>query len=270
MPSSQLVADERQKAEKYQQGHLFAFWDELNAGEQQTLLNEIKLANCENISALVDQSKSQKDDWSALAQRAELPEAIRLNQTGGRFSAAEAQAAGEAALRAGQVGAILVAGGQGSRLGFEHPKGMYSIGPVSGASLFQILLEKIAARARAAGMRVPLYLMTSPATHEETISYLAANENFGLPSEDVRVFCQGTMPAVDARTGKLLLADKHELALSPDGHGGTLSALETSGALADVRARGLRQLFYCQVDNPLVQMCDPEFIGYHLLSRSEL
>jgi UDP-N-acetylglucosamine/UDP-N-acetylgalactosamine diphosphorylase len=147
---------------------------------------------------------------------------------------------------------------------------MYSIGPVSGASLFEILLEKIYARARVAEMRIPLYLMTSPATHVETIEYLAANENFGLPSEDVQVFCQGTMPAVDAKTGKVLLAGKGEVALSPDGHGGTLAALVASGALADMRARGIRLVFYCQVDNPLVQMCDPRFLGYHLLSRSEL
>src|SRR5262245_56022044 len=129
MPPSQLVSDVRQKAEKYGQGHLFAFWDKLTDDQQQTLLSEIELANCENVHALLEQSKMQKDDWSALAQRAELPEAIRLNQSGGRFSAAQAQAAGEAALRAGRVGTILVAGGQGTRLGFNHPKGMYSIGP---------------------------------------------------------------------------------------------------------------------------------------------
>src|SRR5262245_25985847 len=187
MPSSQLVADERQKAEKYQQGHLFAFWDELNAGEQQTLLDEIKLANCENIRSLVDQSKTQKDDWSALANRAELPEAIRLNQSGGRFSTAEAQAAGETALRAGRVGAILVAGGQGTRLGFDHPKGMYSIGPVSGASLFQILLEKILAIGRRYSVKIPLYVMTSDATHEETEAYFKEHHYFGLAAEDVRL-----------------------------------------------------------------------------------
>jgi len=119
-------------------------------------------------------------------------------------------------------------------------------------------------------MRIPLYLMTSPATHHPTLDYLRANENFGLPEEDLKVFCQGTMPAVDAATGRLLLADKHRLALSPDGHGGMLRALVESHCLTDIRRRGLHQLFYCQVDNPLVNVCDPEFLGYHLLSHSEL
>jgi UDP-N-acetylglucosamine/UDP-N-acetylgalactosamine diphosphorylase len=145
---------------------------------------------------------------------------------------------------------------------------MYRVGPVSGASLFQILLEKIAARSRAAGMRIPLYLMTSPATHCETVEYLQANENFGLPSEDVRIFTQGTMPAVDAQTGRLLLAEKHQLALSPDGHGGTLYAL--AACLSEIRGRGLTQMFYCQVDTPLVEMCDPSLLGYHLLTGSEM
>ena len=168
------------------------------------------------------------------------------------------------------MGVILVAGGQGTRLGFDRPKGMFSIGPVSGASLFQILIEKIVARAAAAGMRIPLYLMTSPLTHQETVDFLRANENFGLPSEDLHIFCQGTMPAVEASTGRLLLESKHELALSPDGHGGMLPALAASGGLADIRRREITTLFYCQVDNPLVEMCDPAFLGYHLLSGSEL
>ena len=123
------------------------------------------------------------------------------------------------------MGILLVAGGQGSRLGFEHPKGMYPIGPVTRAPLFQILLEKVLARGRAAGKPLPLYLMTSPATHAETEAYLAEKRYFGLPAEDARIFCQGTLPAVDAQTGKLLLAERGALATSPDGHGGMLAAL---------------------------------------------
>ena len=100
---------------------------------------------------------------------------------------------------------ILVAGGQGTRLGFDHPKGMFSIGPVSGRTLFEIHIEKILATARRHAVRIPLYLMTSPATHEETLRFLAAHHRFGMAEEDLHVFCQGTMPAVDVATGQLLL-----------------------------------------------------------------
>src|SRR6185369_5136325 len=187
-----------------------------------------------------------------------------------RFSPAEARRRGDEALAAGQLGVILVAGGQGTRLGFEHPKGMYPIGPVSQATLFQILLEKIVARGLQHGVRIPLYLMTSPATHAETVAFLRSKDYFGLAAEDVAIFCQGTMPAVHAETGQILLADKANLFLSPDGHGGMLAALATSGSLEDLRRRKIAQLFYLQVDNPLVSMCDPEFIGYHLLSGAEI
>jgi UDP-N-acetylglucosamine/UDP-N-acetylgalactosamine diphosphorylase len=120
------------------------------------------------------------------------------------------------------------------------------------------------------GVQVPLYLMTSPATHDETVAFMAAQGNFGLPDESLHIFCQGTMPAVDATTGKILLARPGELFASPDGHGGTLAGLERSGGLAAMHDQGIEQIFYFQVDNPLVQVCDSEFLGYHLLAHSEL
>lgn len=251
----------------FKQEHVLAFWDELDAISQHELAAQLESLDLRLIAEL-HRAGHAAEDWAELARRAIAPPAVRLADRQRTISAQAAQDRGWQALAAGQVGVVLVAGGQGTRLGFDHPKGMFSIGPVSGASLFQILLEKIAARSRVAGMRIPLYLMTSPATHQETVEYLRANENFGLPAEDVTIFMQGTMPAVDAATGRLLLSDKGQLALSPDGHGGTLFALEAS--LAEMRRRGLQQLFYCQIDNPMVEMCDPEFLGYHLLAQSEL
>ena len=112
--------------------------------------------------------------------------------------------------------------------------------------------------------------MTSPATHRETVEFLAEQHFFGMEEEDVMVFCQGTMPAVDDQTGQMLLAAKDSLALSPDGHGGMLKALQKSGCLQKARDRGIRQFSYGQIDNPLVQICDPELIGYHLLAESEM
>jgi UDP-N-acetylglucosamine/UDP-N-acetylgalactosamine diphosphorylase len=113
-------------------------------------------------------------------------------------------------------------------------------------------------------------MMTSPVTHEEQAAFLEEHGRFGVPAEDMRLFCQGTMPAVDAESGRLLLAAKDSLFLSPDGHGGTVAALAASGAIDDMRRRGIEHLFYLQVDNPLVPIGDAEFIGYHLLANSEL
>jgi UDP-N-acetylglucosamine/UDP-N-acetylgalactosamine diphosphorylase len=268
MDYSSTYQEVRQKAAAHGQEHLFAFWDELSDDERHTLVGEVMLVDFD----LVDQhfrGAGNTNRFAALTKNAQPPQAIRLVDNHDAVSANQARAAGELALRRGEVGAILVAGGQGSRLGFNHPKGMYPIGPVSQATLFQILFEKLAAVGRRYGVAIPVYLMTNYTTHAETEDFLQANSNFGLARENVVLFCQGVMPAVDASTGKVLLATKSELALSPDGHGGMLAALAQSGGLADLQRRGVRHLFYFQVDNPLVEMCDPLFLGHHILAKSE-
>ncbi|MGI9429547.1 MAG: UTP--glucose-1-phosphate uridylyltransferase [Bythopirellula sp.] len=257
------------------QEHLLAFWDELNPSEQANLAAQIESIDLDSINSLF-RGEVEQPDWAELARKATPPPAVRLAERsggeGGELGINDDAASqrGVAALQAGQVGVILIAGGQGSRLGFELPKSMYPIGPMSAAPLLQIHIEKVRAVSQRYGVQVPLYLMTSPATHRETVKFLQQNDNFGLAESELVVFCQGTMPAVDIETGKLLLASKHELFRSPDGHGGTVAALESSGAIDQMRARGIEQLFYFQVDNPLVPVCDPALIGYHLLADSEL
>ena len=253
------------------QAHLLRFWDELDEAGRSRLVSQIEAIDLEQIARLYKQGAGDCD-WAALARRAEPQPAMRLadRKGGGLYSAADARKRGAEALAAGKVGVLLVAGGQGSRLGFEHPKGMYEIGPVSKATLLQIHFEKALAAARRYGAAVPIYTMTSPVTHDEQTEFLKEHQRFGLPADDVVLFCQGTMPAVDAATGELLLADKDSLFVSPDGHGGTVAALEASGAIDHMRRRGVEHLFYLQVDNPLTPIADAEFIGYHLLANSEL
>lgn len=165
---------------------------------------------------------------------------------------------------------LLVAGGQGTRLGFDLPKGMFPIGPVSGRSLFQMLADRLSALGRRYGTDIPLYIMTSPATDSDTRDYFAAEGGCGLKADQFRFFCQGQMPAVDATTGQILLADKDEIALSPDGHGGLVSALDESGCLVEAQRRGIKQFYYAQIDNPMAELCDPELLGHHLLAKSQL
>jgi UDP-N-acetylglucosamine/UDP-N-acetylgalactosamine diphosphorylase len=251
------------------QEHVLAFWDQLDADRQRSLVLEIRGIDWSLVERLC-RSADDRADVRRLADRAGPPPAFRLQAAKNRFAPGQARQRGRQALAAGHLGVIVVAGGQGTRLGFEHPKGMFPIGPLSGRSLFQIHVEKVLAVGRRYGARIPLWLMASPATHDETVEFFARHRRFGLAEEDLRIFCQGTMPAVDAATGKVLLDQPGHLALSPDGHGGTLAALAGSGALDEIRRRAVRQLFYLQVDNPLVDICCPEFVGYHLLSGSEM
>lgn len=265
MDAEQRSAVETQ-LEAHGQSHLLDHWDDLNETERGVLLRQIESIDWPLIARLLNQ-QSVDHDWGALAEEATTPPAIRLSGDN-TIRREDAVAAGEAALRDGKVGVVLVAGGQGSRLGFMHPKGMYPIGPLSQRTLFQVHADRMVAAARRYNASLPLYLMTSPATNDETVRYFAENDNCGL--EEVRIFCQGTMPAVDSQTGNVLLAEKGRLFQSPDGHGGTLAALDKSGNLDDMRRRGIEWLYYFQVDNPLVAVADAEFVGYHILSKSEM
>jgi UDP-N-acetylglucosamine/UDP-N-acetylgalactosamine diphosphorylase len=249
------------------QEHLLRFWDELDDAGRRQLARQIEGVDFAQIAALYGQ-KAASHDWAAMARRASPPRAVRLADRAGS-KADEARRRGSEALAAGKVGVLLVAGGQGSRLGFDQAKGLFPIGPVSNASLLQIHFERTIATARRYGAPVPLYMMTSPVTHEEQEAFLKEHDYFGMPAADVVLFCQGTMPAVDAATGKLLLAEKNSLFLSPDGHGGMVAALGVSGAIDDMRRRGIEHLFYLQVDNPLTPIGNAEFIGDHLIADSE-
>jgi UDP-N-acetylglucosamine/UDP-N-acetylgalactosamine diphosphorylase len=250
------------------QEHLLAFWDSLSPDQQRCLSEQIASIDFQQIENLHAQHDAV-DVWAELSSRAEVPPAITLEDLKNPESYARAYQRGAEALAAGKVAMILTAGGQGSRLGFDYPKGLFPIGPVSGRSLYQVIIEHVLARARQFGSPVPLYVMTSPPTHDESAAYLREHDNFGYPSGDFKLFCQGTMPAVDNH-GKLILGAKDSLFLSPDGHGGMLAALVKSGSLADMLDRGIEHVFYGQVDNPLIQVCDPALIGYHIDSGSEM
>jgi UDP-N-acetylglucosamine/UDP-N-acetylgalactosamine diphosphorylase len=120
------------------------------------------------------------------------------------------------------------------------------------------------------GVSIPLFIMTGPSTDRPTREYFANNHRLGLKEDELFFFEQGTMPALDATTGRILLESPDRLALSPDGHGGIVAALSRSGAMEKSRSRGIEVFFYAQVDNPLVTACDPTLVGYHLLSRSQM
>ncbi len=248
---------------QYGQSHLMAGWDGLTAAGRDTLAGQLAGLDFAHLDALF-QRRADPHPLPGPDRLAPIPveDAATLS--------ASAVARGDAALKAGEIAALVVAGGQGTRLGSDRPKGLYPVGPVSGASLFQWHAEKVLALSRRAGRPVPFLVMTSPATHAETVAFFAANAAFGLAPGQVRFFQQGTMPAADLATGKLLLEAPGTLFTSPNGHGGTLTALADSGLLAALKAAGVRHVFYFQVDNPLVKIADPAFVGRHVETGSEV
>jgi UDP-N-acetylglucosamine/UDP-N-acetylgalactosamine diphosphorylase len=254
--------DLRHKLHHHGHAHVLNWWDRLSEDEQTELHNQLTSLDLPHLQRLYEGR-----DKASFVPPPEKIKPIPVIRTGA--DEAEARRVGEEALRAGRVACVLVAGGQGSRLGFEHPKGLFSIGPVTGKTLFQIHAEKVLALARRYGSPVPLLVMTSDATHDETVEYFEQNHRFGLPPGDVAFFRQGTMPALDLHTGKLLMEKPGRLFVSPNGHGGTLTALNDCGLLETMVGRGVTQIFYFQVDNPIVTMADPVFLGHHLRANGE-
>lgn len=260
----------KEKLVRAGQEHLLAFWDDLDERRRARLLDQLAAIDLDLVARLIA-GEDTSPPWASGIDRVEPPTAVRRSSDEAAEKARrEAHSAGEETLRKGEVGMILVAGGQGSRLGFSFPKGILPVGPLSGRTLFKILIDRLRAIRRRYGCAIPLYIMTSPATHDQTVNYFRDQRYLGLPPDDLVFFCQGQMPAVDAATGRILLADRDRICLSPDGHGGMLKAFSESGCLTSARERGIRRFFYGQVDNPLLQVCDPTFLGFHIRGASEL
>ena len=175
-----LPADLKQKLENHNQQHVLNFWDQLEPATQKELSESLAKTDFQQLEDLFKKSFSESS-WADIAARATVPPAKTLSDFAPGESYSQARAAGEEALRGGKVATVIVAGGQGSRLGFDHPKGMYPIGPISDRTLFEIFFENVKARGAEFGATIPLYIMTSPPTHVETIEFLSANNWFGIP-----------------------------------------------------------------------------------------
>jgi UDP-N-acetylglucosamine/UDP-N-acetylgalactosamine diphosphorylase len=259
----------REKLKKIDQLQVLAFWDRLNSGQREKLSGQLATLHLDSIAELAETEIRHKPqiplprDIQPVQAYPREPDATR------RQLYDDAEQRGHELLRQGKIGAFLVAGGQGTRLGYDGPKGEFPVTPVKNKPLFQVFAEQLLGHSRDSGKSIPWYIMTSEVNDAPTRDFFKKHTYFGYPAGDVYFFQQGMMPAFDM-DGKLLLAETDSLALSPDGHGGSLRALDKSGALADMRKRGVEHLSYFQVDNPLVHTIDPLFLGLHDITGSEM
>jgi UDP-N-acetylglucosamine/UDP-N-acetylgalactosamine diphosphorylase len=270
MISNRILENVKKLLRKHNQSHLLRFWEHLNEEEKQNLLAQIRQLDFAKI-----------DDWVANFVKKTVSAGISADLSPARsyspvpadneqkLKYGKAFKLGEELIRKSGIAAFVVAGGQGTRLGFDGPKGNFPISPVKNKTLFQIFAEFIMAASNKYQTSCPWYIMTSPLNHAETMEIFRSNGYYGLKKSDVFIFQQGTMPNFGF-DGKILLADRANIACSPDGHGGSLKALCTSGAVEDMKRRGVELLSYWQVDNPLVNIFDPLFIGLHVLDEAEM
>jgi UDP-N-acetylglucosamine/UDP-N-acetylgalactosamine diphosphorylase len=260
----------RKSFEDAGQGQVFRFWKDLSAAQRAGLCSQAREIDLAEIARLTETLVRGKAAGHIDVSGLEPAPCVMLPEHGGdRVAWAEAKLAGEEALRAGKAGVFTVAGGQGTRLGFDGPKGTFPVTPVTKKPLFRVFAEKILAAQRRFGCEIPWFIMTSHANHDATVAFFEGNGHCGLRPGQVFFFRQGRMPAVDF-DGRILLEGRDTIALSPDGHGGSLRALVRSGAVERMERAGVEVLSYFQVDNPLVRGIDPAFIGFHLLHRSEM
>ena len=251
------------------QSHVFDWWDDLNSEARQQLVDQLKSIDFEWVKQARDRILSPVQTSQAPPQLSPVtPIPIPRTQEALR-QAQEAKERGEAIIKEGKMAAFVVAGGQGTRLGYPGPKGEFPIGPISQKPFFQLFAEKIIVSSRKFNVTIPWIIMTSEATHDETVAFFKKHDFFYLNPDDCFFVQQGMLPSLDEH-GRLVLDSKHHVHMSPNGHGGTFSALSDSGVLAELESRGIRTLSYFQVDNPLVRIIDPVFIGYHVQQNSKM
>ena len=237
--------------EEHNQTHVMRGFDDLTSAQQETLLNQI--------------ADLQWDDIALAGNQTEIPlgeitpiEGMDVEEIDAKRE--EYAKIGYEAIKEGKVAALLLAGGMGTRLGFDKPKGELNVGIDKTLYIFQCLINNLMDVANVAGKTVPLYIMTSEKNNDETIRFFEEQNYFGYPKEDVAFFVQEMAAAVDY-DGKLLMEEPGRLATSPNGNGGWFSSLQKAGLLEDVHKRGVEWINIFAVDNVLQRICDPAFIG---------
>jgi UDP-N-acetylglucosamine/UDP-N-acetylgalactosamine diphosphorylase len=244
----------RERWEAAGQGQVFRFWDGLDGAARARLIAQLEAWDPAALGPAARDAQRPRLTPDAL----EPVEPAPIDDP----EAAHWREAGEAQLAAGRVAVLTVAGGQGTRLGFDGPKGAFPIGPVSDRSLFEVFAQRLRRLGDRHGRPVAWWILTSEATDAATRAFFAAHGHLGLDPARVRFLRQGSLPVLDA-AGRALLAAPDRLATAPDGHGGAFAALLRSGALDELAERGVERIFYHHVDNPLVRVADPAFLGLH-------
>jgi len=264
---SASLSELRERFATFHQEHVFQFWESLGASARARLAAQAARIDLAALAAADRATRALEAPGARCLEPAPIQ---RLPERGGDPGLVSlATERGEALLADGRVAGLVVAGGQGTRLGFDGPKGAFPLGPLSRRTLFEQQAQKICGLRRRYGRPLPWYIMTSAATDAQTRALFRHHAFFGLPEGDVFFFQQQMIPALDF-DGRLMLDQPDHIFESPNGHGGSLTGLATSGALEDMERRGVSSIYYYQVDNPLGRIGDPLYLGAHAAAGAEM
>eukprot|EP01112_Ceratiomyxa_fruticulosa_P007826 TRINITY_DN2036_c0_g1_i1.p1 TRINITY_DN2036_c0_g1~~TRINITY_DN2036_c0_g1_i1.p1 ORF type:complete len:512 (-),score=102.25 TRINITY_DN2036_c0_g1_i1:40-1575(-) len=269
LPSSHSILSElRKEWAAFGQEHIFQWQDELSPQQLSRFIDDLRRINPKEVHRIYTETVAKRESSSKTKTRELLPLPVTKFSDTTEADRIRWEKIGFDLISQGKVGVLLLAGGQATRLGAVFPKGMYDVGLPSQRSLYQIQAEKcvrlkklVTQHTGVAHPSIPWYIMTSPATFVETQQYFIKHNYFGLPPQDVRIFNQDMLPAVTPE-GRIILESKSKIALAPNGNGGLYKALKTSGALEDMKKRGVEYISQYCVDNILIQVADPVFVGF--------
>lgn len=247
------------KLEKYGQLHVLKYYEELSGEEQEALVAQIENTDFEVLSLCKHKEELNPRGKITPIEVMQLPEIEQKRE--------EYTRCGLEAIKAGKVGAVLLAGGMGTRLGSDAPKGVYNIGLTKDVFIFQRLLENLLDVVHQADAWIPLYIMTSDKNHEATTAFFKEKNYFGYDPDYVTFFMQDMAPASDYQ-GKVYMEAKHKMSASPNGNGGWFLSMMKWGVVDKIREAGVEWLNVFAVDNVLQRIADPCFVGATIITGS--
>ena len=244
----------RRTLKKYNQEHLLNFYEKLDEQKQGKLLEQIENIDFELINSLYDKTKKENVNENAKIEPIDFIDKYKLNENYKHY-----EETGEKAIRAGKLAVVTMAGGQGTRLGHNGPKGTFDIGLDSHKSLFELLLDYIKEQNTKYNVQIPWFIMTSKENNQATVDFFEKNKYFGY-EKNIYFFIQGQLPMVDTE-GKILIGEDYLIKEAADGHGGVYESLVKSKMVDKMKELGIEWVFIGGVDNCLVKMVDPVLMG---------
>ena len=248
------IEEIKRKLKKYGQEHLLNFYDTLDEKKQDQLLDQIEKIDFELINSLYNKTKNADKKEEAVIESIDYIDKYKLN---GDYKYYEDL--GKKAIREGKLAAVTMAGGQGTRLGHNGPKGTFDIGLDSHKSLFELLCDYLKNESAKYNVQIPWFIMTSKENNSATIEFFKKNKYFGY-EKNIHFFVQGELPMVDTE-GKILIGEDGLIKEAADGHGGVYESLLKSGMTEKMKELGVEWVFIGGVDNCLVKMVDPVLMG---------
>ncbi len=251
---------------KYNQEHIIKLLEKLDGKRKQELIKQIQTIDFHQITELYNNTKKEIEFKESKIEPLKYLDKAKLTEK----QKAKFDELGEKAIKAGEYAVVTMAGGQGTRLGHQGPKGTFKLDVYGkGKYLFEILVENLKEANQQYGITIPWYIMTSRENNAETVAFLERNNYFGYDKKYVTIFTQSELPLVD-EDGKLLIGKDYKIKEASDGNGGTYSSLRSSGCLADMKEKGIKWVFIGSVDNVLLKMADVTLLGMAISQKVQI